>query len=57
MIGLGLPLRTVEAEWGPGQLEITLDPLSDVAAADAMIHAAHGGEAGGAAPGPGRDVS
>ena len=37
LVGLGLPLRTVEAEWGPGQLEITLDPLSDVAAADAMI--------------------
>ncbi len=37
LLGLGLPLRTVEAEWGPGQLEITLDPLSDVAAADAMI--------------------
>ncbi len=35
--GLGLPLRTVEAEWGPGQLEITLDPLSDLAAADAMV--------------------
>ena len=32
-----LPLRTVEAEWGPGQLEITLDPLSGLAAADAMI--------------------
>ncbi len=37
LIGLDLPLRTVEAEWGPGQLEITLDPLSDLAAADAMI--------------------
>ena len=37
LIGLDLPLRTVEVEWGPGQLEITLDPLSDLAAADAMI--------------------
>jgi glutamine synthetase len=37
LIGLGLPLRTVEAEWGPGQIEITLDPLENVAAADAMI--------------------
>ena len=37
LLGLGLPLRTVEAEWGPGQLEITLDPLADLAAADAMI--------------------
>ena len=35
--GLGLPLRTVECEWGPGQLEITFDPLINVEAADAMI--------------------
>ena len=37
LTGPGLPLRTVEAEWGPGQLEITLDPLSGLAAADAMV--------------------
>jgi glutamine synthetase len=37
LLAIGLPLRTVETEWGPGQLEITLDPLSGVAAADAMI--------------------
>jgi glutamine synthetase len=37
LIGMGLPLRTVESEWGPGQIEITLDPLPNVAAADAMI--------------------
>lgn len=37
LIGLGLPLRTVECEWGPGQLEITLDPLIGVEAADAVI--------------------
>lgn len=37
LIGMGLPLRTLEAEWGPGQLEITLDPLVGVAAADAVI--------------------
>ena len=37
LIGVGLPLRTVEAEWGPGQLEITFDPLVGVAAADAMV--------------------
>jgi glutamine synthetase len=37
LIGVGLPLRTVEAEWGPSQIEITLDPLENVAAADAMI--------------------
>lgn len=37
LTGMGLPLRTLEAEWGPGQLEITLDPLVGVAAADAVI--------------------
>jgi glutamine synthetase len=37
LIDLGLPLRTVECEWGPGQLEITLDPLLGVEAADAVI--------------------
>ena len=37
LIGLKLPLRTVEVEWGPGQLEITLDPLINVAAADAVV--------------------
>jgi glutamine synthetase len=37
LLGMGLPLRTLEAEWGPGQLEITLDPLQGVGAADAMI--------------------
>jgi len=33
----GLPLRTIEAEWGPGQQEITLEPLAGIAAADAMV--------------------
>jgi len=33
----GLPLRTLEAELGPGQLEITLDPLPNLEAADAVI--------------------
>lgn len=37
LVALGLPLRTVEGEWGPGQIEITLDPLSGVAAADAVV--------------------
>jgi glutamine synthetase len=36
-IDLGLPLRSIEDEWGPGQLEITFDPLLGVEAADAMI--------------------
>jgi glutamine synthetase len=37
LIDLGLPLRTLECEWGPGQLEITLDPLLGVEAADAVV--------------------
>jgi glutamine synthetase len=37
LIGAGLPLRIVDAEWGPGQIEISLDPLENVTAADAMI--------------------
>lgn len=36
LIALGLPLRTLEGEWGPGQIEITLDPLIGVEAADAV---------------------
>ena len=34
---LGLPIRTVENELGPGQVEFTFDPLPGMAAADAMI--------------------
>ena len=37
LIGIGLPLRIVEAEWGPAQIEISLDPIENVAAADAVI--------------------
>lgn len=37
LLALGLPLRTIECEWGPGQLEITFDPLMGVDAADAVI--------------------
>src|SRR5262249_20001228 len=37
LIGVGLPLRIIEAEWGPGQIEISLDPLENLAAADAAI--------------------
>ena len=37
LIGVGLPLRIIEAEWGPGQIEISLDPLENMAAADAVI--------------------
>ena len=34
---MGLPVRTYEHESGPGQLEITFDPLVGLAAADAML--------------------
>lgn len=37
LLGVGLPLRTLETEWSPGQIEITLDPLVGVAAADAVV--------------------
>jgi glutamine synthetase len=36
-IDLGLPLRTIEDEWGPGQIEITFDPMTGIDSADAMI--------------------
>ena len=35
--GLELPLRSIEAEWGPGQLEVTFNPLNGLAAADAVL--------------------
>ncbi|WP_326589700.1 glutamine synthetase family protein [Streptomyces sp. NBC_01294] len=34
---LGLPLRTVEHESGPGQLEFTFSPMNGLDAADAML--------------------
>jgi len=34
---LGLPLRTMEDEWGPGQCEFTFDPVRGLAAADNML--------------------
>lgn len=37
LMALGLPLRTMEHESGPGQLEFTFDPLEALAAADAML--------------------
>jgi glutamine synthetase len=36
-LDLGLPLRSIEDEWGPGQLEITFDPMVGMEAADAMV--------------------
>lgn len=35
--GVGLPLRTMEDEWGPGQCEFTFDPRKGIESADNMI--------------------
>ena len=35
--GLGLPLRTIEVEWGPGQFEVTFNPLVGLDAADTVL--------------------
>jgi glutamine synthetase len=37
LLDVGLPLRSIEDEWGPGQLEVTFDPLPGTGTADAMI--------------------
>jgi glutamine synthetase len=37
LTALGLPLRTLEHESGPGQLEFTFSPMEGLAAADAML--------------------
>ena len=37
LVGVGLPPRSIENEWGPGQIEITFSPIAGLAAADAMI--------------------
>jgi glutamine synthetase len=34
---LGLPLRTIEDEWGPGQCEFTFDPCEGLESADNML--------------------
>ena len=34
---LGLPPRSMEDEWGPGQVEMTLPPMKGLAAADAAV--------------------
>lgn len=34
---VGLPPRTMEDEWGPGQMEFTFSPMEGLAAADAMV--------------------
>ena len=37
LAALNLPVRSLEGEWGPGQCEITLEPMSAMDAADAMV--------------------
>ena len=37
LLALGLPLRSVEVEFGPSQIEFTFKPLEGLAAADLMI--------------------
>lgn len=37
LLGVGLPLRSIEDEWAPSQYEITLDVLPGIEAADAMM--------------------
>jgi glutamine synthetase len=37
VVALGLPLATVEDEWGPGQVEFTFEPMIGVAAADCVV--------------------
>ena len=37
LAALGLPLRTMEDEWGPGQCEFTFDPARGVTSADHMV--------------------
>ncbi|MFV0258954.1 MAG: glutamine synthetase family protein [Acidimicrobiales bacterium] len=37
ILGVDLPLRTMEDEWGPGQCEFTFAPMLGLAAADAMM--------------------
>jgi glutamine synthetase len=37
LTSLGLPLRTMEDEWGPGQCEFTFDPSSGIRSADNVL--------------------
>lgn len=37
LVELGLPLATVEDEWGPGQVELSFDPLEGIASADNVL--------------------
>ncbi|WP_193044654.1 glutamine synthetase family protein [Mycolicibacterium baixiangningiae] len=37
IVALGLPLATVEDEWGPGQVELSFDPLPGIETADNVL--------------------
>lgn len=37
LVALGLPLRSIEVEFGPSQIELTFKPIAGLAAADTMI--------------------
>jgi glutamine synthetase len=37
LTAVGLPPRSIEDEWGPGQLEFSFSPISGLAAADAAV--------------------
>lgn len=37
LTGAGLPLRTLEDEWGPSQFEFTFEPMGALEAADAVL--------------------
>ena len=37
LFDVGLPLRSIEDEWGPGQLEFSFAPIAGLAAADAAV--------------------
>lgn len=37
LVGVGLPLRTMEDEWGPGQCEFTFNPMVGLEVADSML--------------------
>ncbi|MDV3126039.1 glutamine synthetase family protein [Mycobacterium sp. 21AC1] len=37
IVALGMPLATVEDEWGPGQVEMTFDPLVGIQTADNVL--------------------
>lgn len=37
LLKVGLPVRTLEDEWGPSQVEITFDPMPGMETADSML--------------------